>query len=119
GVMTPTHPLIFKEAQGSGTIPEACAENWVHFPPAIAAECADAVPSEYSGFQPLLYSADVVLPVINLRQEVDWAPRIVHPDGTRWLLGEIVRDWEWFQIISGWMLSLLFVSAIGGAIRRD
>jgi hypothetical protein len=119
GIMTPTHPLIFKEAQGGGQIPEACAENWVRFPPEIADACADAVPSEYSGFQPLLYSADVVLPVINLRQEVDWAPRIVHADGRRWELGEVVRGWEWFQIVAGWMLSLLFVSAIGGAIRRD
>jgi hypothetical protein len=119
GVMTPTHPLIFKEAQGGGAIPEACAENWVYFPDAIAADCADAVPSEYSGFQPFLYSADVVLPIINLRQEVDWAPRIVHADGGRWPLGEAVRGWEWFQIVSGWMLSLLFVSAIGGVIRRE
>jgi hypothetical protein len=119
GVMTPTHPLIFKEAQGGGAIPEACADNWVHFPDAIAQQCADAVPSEYSGFAPFIYSADVVLPIINLRQEVDWAPRIVHPDGSPWPLGEVVRGWEWFQIVAGWMLSLLFVSAIGGVIRRE
>ena len=119
GVMTPTHPLIFKETRDGGLIPEACADNWVHFPPGIAATCADAVPSEYSGFQPLLYSADVVLPIINLRQEIDWAPRIVHPDGSDWPLGRLVRAWEWFQIIAGWMLSLLFVSAIGGVIRRE
>ncbi len=119
GVMTPTHPLIFKEARPGGLIPVTCADNWVHFPEAAAAQCADAVPSEYSGFHPLLYSADVVLPIINLRQEVDWAPRIVHPDGSDWPLGRIVRAWEWFQIVAGWMLSLLFVSAVGGMIRRE
>ena len=82
-------------------------------------DCAAAMPSEYSGFEPLLYSADVVLPIINLRQKIDWAPRIVYADGNRWPLGELVRNWEWFQIVAGWMLSLLFVSAIGGAIRRE
>ena len=88
-------------------------------PPEIAGACAAAMPSEYSGFQPLLDSADVIPPIINLRQEVDWAPRIVHADSSRWPPGELVRGWEWFQIVAGWMLSLLFVSAIGGAIGRE
>ncbi len=115
GVMTPTHPLIYKEARAGGTIPGWCAENWVYFPDE---SCATAMPSEYSEFFPLIYAADVALPVVNLRMEDDWAPRVVNTIGERDYLGLFVRTWEWFLIAAGWVLSLLFVSAVGGSIRR-
>ncbi len=115
GIMTPTHPLIFKEARAGGTIPAWCAENWVHFPDE---NCASAMPSEYSEFQSFIYAADVALPVVNLRMEVDWAPRVVFTDGTRDNFGWWVRLYEWFLIASGWILSLLFVSAVGSSIRK-
>jgi len=115
GVMTPTHPLIFKEARAGGSIPAWCAENWVYFPDE---SCASAMPSEYSEFQSFIYAADVALPVINLRMEDDWAPRVVYTDGTRDEFGWWVRTYEWFLIAAGWILSLLFVSAVGSSIRR-
>ncbi len=115
GVITPTHPLIFKEAGAGGSIPAWCAENWVYFPDE---NCASAMPSEYSEFQSFIYAADVALPVINLRMENDWAPRVVFTDGTRDWFGWWVRTWEWFLIAAGWILSLLFVSAVGSSIRR-
>lgn len=126
GIMTPTHPLIFKEVGKS--ISEKCARNWV-FPGRLAKtkaeaerlerECAAQVPSEYSTFNALIYSADVALPIVNFRMEADWSPRVVD-----WTTGEAdrrgwwVRTWEWVQIALGWLLSLLFASAIGGIIRR-
>ncbi len=113
--MTPTHPLIFKEARAGGSIPAWCAENWVHFPDE---NCASAMPSEYSEFEPFIYAADVALPVVNFRMEVDWAPRVVFTDGTRDNFGWWVRTYEWFLIAAGWILSLLFVSAVGGSIRK-
>lgn len=115
GVMTPTHPLVYKEARANGTIPGWCAENWVYFPDET---CAAAMPSEYSEFQPFIYAADVALPVVNLRMEDDWAPRVVYSDGTRDSFGWWVRTFEWFLIAAGWILSLLFVSAVGSSIRR-
>lgn len=118
GIMTPTHPLIFKEATNSGFIPEKCADNWVYFPKEIADICADAMPSEYSEFQSFIYAADVALPIVNFRMENDWAPRVVDVNGKRDLLGWWVRTFEWFSIFAGWMLSLLIVSALGGIIRR-
>ncbi len=115
GIMAPTHPLIYKEARANGTIPGWCAENWVYFPDE---SCAAAVPSEHSEFSAFIYSVDVALPVVNLRMEDDWSPRVVHADGTpnRW--GWWVRVWEWFLIAAGWILSLVFVSAVGSLIRR-
>jgi len=115
GIIAPTHPLIFKEAHRGGSIPAWCAENWVYFPDE---SCAAAMPSEYSEFQSFIYAADVALPVINLRMENDWAPRVVFTDGTRDWFGWWIRTWEWFLISAGWILSLLFVSAIGSSIRR-
>jgi len=115
GIMTPTHPLIFKEARAGGSIPAWCAENWVYFPDE---SCTSAMPSEYSEFQSFIYAADVALPVVNLRMEVDWAPRVVFTDGTRDNFGWWVRLYEWFLIAAGWILSLLFVSAVGSSIRK-
>ena len=115
GIMAPTHPLVFKEARAGGSIPAWCAENWVYFPDE---NCASAMPSEYSEFEAFIYAADVALPVVNLRMEVDWAPRVVFTDGTRDKIGWWVRTYEWFLIAAGWILSLLFVSAVGSSIRK-
>ncbi|MEM7250876.1 MAG: hypothetical protein AAF493_05615 [Pseudomonadota bacterium] len=115
GVMTPTHPLIFKEAHEAGRIDPRCAENWVHF---VVPSCTKQMPSEYSEFSALMYSADIALPIINFRQQSDWAPRVVNHQGENSPLGRAVRVWEWLETVLGWALSLLFVSAIGGIIRR-
>ena len=115
GIMTPTHPLIFKEARPGGSMPGHCAENWVYFPDE---SCTKAMPTEYSEFQSFIYSADVALPVVNLRMEIDWAPRVVTVDGKRDWFGWWVRSFEWLLIVSGWILSLLFVSAVGSSLRR-
>ncbi|MEE9375882.1 MAG: hypothetical protein V3V04_06065 [Rhizobiaceae bacterium] len=119
GIMTPTHPLIFKETVG-GFIPKQCAKNWVYPAAEIKARCEAAVPSEYSTFNAIIYSIDTAIPVVNFRMEADWSPRVVTWDGGKsYSLGWWVRTWEWVQIALGWGLSLLFVSAIGGVIRRD
>ena len=125
GIMTPTHPLIFKEL--GKTIPAACGENWVYPDRKIAVSCAEAMPSEYSSFSAFIYSADIALPIVNFRMEDDWSPRVVDWETgqapvslgfiqTNW--GWWIRSWEWVQIGLGWLLSLLFVSAVGGIIRR-
>ncbi len=129
GMMTPTHPLIYKEAVWTGDldqipkgkIPAACRENWV-YPKGekLAVACAATMPTEYSSFSAIVYSLDVAIPVVNFRMENDWSPRVVDwKTGKADLSGWLVRLWEWVQIILGWMFSLLFVSAIGGVIRRD
>ena len=128
GIMTPTHPLIYKEAvwqEGSGPlvapkIPAACHANWVYPEGKTAGLCARTIPSEYSTFNALIYSIDVAVPVVNFRMQDDWSPRVVdwQSGETDWA-GWWVRSWEWLQVGFGWAFSLLFVSAIGGIIRRD
>ncbi|MEP0943222.1 MAG: hypothetical protein ABJH20_16080 [Rhizobiaceae bacterium] len=128
GIMTPTHPLIYKEAvweEKSGPliapkIPTACHANWVYPEGKTAALCARSIPSEYSTFNALIYSIDVAVPVVDFRMQDDWSPRVVdwQTGNTDWT-GWWVRSWEWLQVGFGWTFSLLFVSAIGGIIRRD
>lgn len=120
GIMAPTHPLIYKEARlnaagKAGAIDEICAENWVYFK---HENCSAQMPAEYSEFMALMYSADVALPIINLRQQEDWSPRVVDHTGKPILSGHLVRWWEWTVTVLGWILSLMFVSAVGGFIRR-
>ena len=114
--MAPTNPLIYTRAK-DGFIPSDCAKNWVFPPPEIANECRKAVPSEYGEFHSLLYAADLALPVVDLRMTSDWSPRVVHTDGSPNAYGRVMRWFEWLLIALGWMLSLLFVSAIGGIVR--
>ena len=115
GIMAPTHPLIFKEARSGGSIDKACARNWVWFEDK---KCSTQMPTEYSEFASFFYSADVALPIINLRQQEDWSPRVVDSNGKRIWSGYFVRLWEWLATVLGWVLSLMFVSAVGGFIRR-
>ena len=115
GIITAANPLVYKEAyENGGIISPECKDNWVY----TSSNCANSMPSEHSEFQPFWYSFDVLLPVVNLRQQDDWSPRVTHVDGSNWWAGRLVRWWEWFQIAAGWVLSLLFVSAIGGVIKR-
>lgn len=114
GIMAPTHPLVFKEARLGGSIDKVCAQNWVW----LEGNCIGQMPSEYSEFASFFYSADVALPIINLRQQEDWSPRVVDHNGNRIWTGYFVRLWEWFATVIGWVLSLMFVSAVGGFIRR-
>lgn len=128
GIMSPTHPLIYKEAVWkvqdgplqAPQIPAACHQNWVYPEGKTATLCARSVPSEYSTFNALIYSIDVAIPVVNFRMQDDWSPRVVDwQTGAHDWAGWWVRSWEWLQILLGWAFSLLFVSAIGGIIRRD
>ena len=128
GIMAPTHPLIYKEAiweEKAGPIeapeiPASCQRNWVYPGGKNGDLCTRTMPSEYSTFNALIYSIDIALPVVDFRMQSDWSPRVVDwKSGRHDWPGWWVRVWEWIQIGLGWTFSLLFVSALGGIIRRD
>ena len=100
--MTPTHPLIFKEAEG-GFIPKACAENWVYFPKRYRGRLRGCHAVGIFRIPVLVYAADIALPIVNLRMETDWAPRVVDTSGNRDRFGWWVRVFEWFSIVAGWV----------------
>lgn len=113
GLMGPSNPLVFNDLKLS-----ACRDNWYL--------CAD-LPAEYTGFSPLAYSLDVLLPLVDLEQEKDWAPLIPTPQaswwrelGTNWSFEHFTRIVVWAEILFGWVASLLLVAVFSGlAKRRD
>ena len=76
----------------------------------------------------MMYSVDLFLPVIDLRQAKLWEPdpdkkgafifqlseksKLTVPVSGRWL-----RRWMWFHIFAGWVLTTLFVVGLTGLIR--
>jgi hypothetical protein len=81
-------------------------------------EC-EAIPDEYTTFQPFIYSLDVVLPLIDLKQENDWAPIAEGPLGRDLLVGVMARWVMWFQILFGWVASLMFVAIVSRLVEKD
>jgi hypothetical protein len=112
GAMGPTNPLVFNDPE----LRMACANNWY---------LCEKLPEEYTGFSPLAYSLDVLLPLVNLEQEKDWAPLIPTPKPSWWK--EWLANWSfkhfarlvvWAEILFGWIASLLLVAVFSGLAKR-
>ena len=112
GVMAPSNPLVFQNLPKY----ECCKSNWY---------LCDQLPEEYTGFSPMVYSLDVLLPLVNLQQEQDWAPLIPTPKAGWWeelthfSLKHWVRLVVWFEILFGWVASLLFVAVVSGLSKHS
>ena len=63
----------------------------------------------YPRFQPLVYSVDAFLPIIELQQEKYWLP-----SGR----GE-VRAWYWFHVAAGWVCSTFLVLGVTAMVKKD
>lgn len=86
------------------------------------------VDPNYPAFNPLLYSLDEFLPIINLRISDHYLPdanrgrvlldrtllhqRVVVTTGT------LLRWWLWIHILTGWTLTTLVVAGLTGIIRK-
>ena len=68
----------------------------------------------YPAFSPLIYSADTLLPIVDLEMQGYWIP-----DDQLEPWGAMGRYYLWFQIFMGWALSLLAVAGFSGLIRTD
>jgi hypothetical protein len=111
----PTDPLVFQNTAYS-----ACAKenngNWM---------LCEQLPAEYTTFSPLAYSLDILLPLVDLGQEKRWGPLTPTPEKNFCveLLSLSPPHWvrllNWFQILYGWVASLLFVAIVSGMSRRS
>lgn|GEM_PF-2551637 len=63
--------------------------------------------TEYPGFMSLVYSADTLLPIVNLHQEPYWEPT------------GLTRAYLWLHILGGWLFTTLAVVGFTGIVRRD
>ncbi len=69
----------------------------------------------YPAFNALVYSADTLLPIVQLEMQQFWIPDAAA--ASPW--GRAARLFLWFQIVAGWALSLLAVAGFSGLIKQD
>jgi hypothetical protein len=113
GLIGPTNPLIHNSEalRLCGTGGDLGAVYWT--------SPACPVPPEYSTFQPFFYSLDVILPLIDLHQEVDWGPVVTNSRGETLWFGRALRWVLWLEIVFGWIASLMFVAIVGRLVDKD
>lgn len=123
-VFAPSDPLIFQN-EAYMTCQPSSDKTFEPAPGTGNWYLCDALPQEYTGFSPIAFSLDLLLPLVDLHQENDWAPLIETPKaniGEEMLgiftLKRFVRFVMWFEILAGWVFSLLFVVIVSGLARR-
>lgn len=67
--------------------------------------------SSYPVFNPLFYSLDTLLPVLDLGQKSFWRPHPINRSGV------VAINYFYFQAIVGWALSLLAVAGFSGLVK--
>lgn len=67
----------------------------------------------------LAYSLDLLLPLVNLQQDVDWAPIVIDGDGDQLVGGYLLRALLWFEILFGWAASVILVAVLGRLVDKD
>ncbi len=118
GVMAPANPRIYEASEYQHCRPRAGSDvHWNH------SNCSS--PHEYTTFSPLLYSLDLILPLVDLQQDKDWSPMVTRaatsdPAGASetFHFGHVVRVIVWFEILFGWIVSLLFVAILSGLVKK-
>ena len=67
----------------------------------------------YPAFNALVYSADTLLPVVEVEMQAFWLPDDRHP------YGAVARYYLWAHIALGWAFSILAVAGFTGLIRTE
>jgi hypothetical protein len=79
-----------------------------------------ALPQTYTTFSPYLYSLDLILPLVDLQQDKDWSPIVMKPDAKTIIWSGVgIRAAMWFEILFGWMASLLLAAVLGNLVKKD
>lgn len=123
-VFAPSDPLIFQN-QAYMTCQPSSDKTFEPAPGTGNWYLCNALPQEYTGFSPVAFSLDLLLPLVDLHQEKDWAPLIETPKANVgeeivgiFSLKRFVRFVMWLEILAGWVFSLLFVVIVSGLARR-
>lgn len=133
-VFAPSNPLVFQEAAYAACVPGSDAAKLEQAKPVDAMPApvkgagnwylCEKLRAEYTGFSPLAYSLDVILPLVDLQQQKDWSPMIPTPKAVWWqeLRGSgwkhITRMVVWAETLFGWLASLLLVAIVSGLTKR-
>ena len=68
---------------------------------------------DYPCVQPVVYSLDVLTPVINLHQREYWLPDTSSKPGRR------LAIFTWVAILAGWLLTTVVLAGFTNAIKRE
>ena len=78
---------------------------------------------EYVAFDPYMFSLDVILPIVNLRQEDAWQPMPrpleLRIGGYLFPLPFPIRLVTWFETLFGWLAAIMLTAYIGGVIKKE
>lgn len=79
---------------------------------------------EYTKFDPFMYSVDVILPIVSLKQEADWQPiyRSMTLSAFGWSVETpawFLRGLVWIESIFAWVWTLSLSAVATGIIKRD
>lgn len=126
-VFAPTDPIVFQNVEYSSCRPPSDANAELNKVPGEGNwYLCNALREEYTGFSPLAFSLDLLLPLVDLHQENDWGPLIFTPRSNAWDevkgvldIRRLVRIVMWGEILAGWGFSLLFVAIVSGLTRRS
>jgi hypothetical protein len=116
GYMGPTTPLL-NNPELAAKLNATCGHRR-ETDKTVWTQCPD-MPPEYTTFQPLTYSLDLILPLVNLQQEADWAPIVSVASGESMGYGVFLRALLWFEILFGWAASLVLVAVLGRLVEKD
>lgn len=121
-VFAPTNPLVFQKkdfyncnVNTKGTLLSDIFSwdkynsnnNWV---------LNENLDGEFTTFNPFIYSLDVILPIVDLEVEKDWGQYIAMND---WTLNDFTRWIMWFEILVGWIYSLILVAILSGLAKNE
>ncbi len=128
GIMAPAsadvimHEQLHSDIGADSHDSSRCGIRYEVNPPQYWPACA-ALPSEYTTFNPAVYSLDLILPLVDLGQESSWAPSATYTDSggeMQWLWwGMGIRALMWFEILFGWFASLMFVAIVSRLVDKD
>lgn len=82
--------------------------------PAMAWTLNATAGRDYETFNALVYAADVVVPLVDLGQEVTWTPTT-----SRGPMGWVMLITKWVMIVFGWIVTSIVGALIAGIIRRE
>jgi hypothetical protein len=92
------------------------------------------IPKDYEPLKPFLYSADILLPIVDIGQEKFWLPRdagerptnaaTAFPHAPRWVAymlnwlfgGWIQKSYYYFEIAMGWVLVSIAIAGFSGRL---
>jgi hypothetical protein len=69
-------------------------------------------PAAYPCFNPVIYSLDVFLPIIDLHQQSHWMPVQAETWG-------IFQSYYWLHIFAGWTVTTLAVAGFTGLVKKE